>query len=179
MNQMNMGGMNPGVAAPMGGVPMMNTGSSAPRSEPNAGLQDNPVSRLNTYIYDFFLKKGYFDCARSMVQDESVPLSTAAPSKSTPSNRRDGDVNGVDGDSDSKDDVKPKLPDDLPRPAINNDSLQASFLFDWFNIFWDLFGAQRKKGRNNEAVQYLQHTQVCQQAHTPPFRLRLQHSLII
>ncbi|WEW59868.1 hypothetical protein PRK78_005349 [Emydomyces testavorans] len=163
MNQMNMQGMHPAAGGPVGGVPMMSTGSSAPRSEPsnnpNAPPDNTMVIQLNTYIYDYFLKRGYLDCARALIKDTNVPINTAPPSKS---NHRDGEVNGVDNDAmitDSNDDVKPKIPDDLPRPNLNGDMQQTSFLFDWFNLFWDVFWAQRKKGKSTDAMQYLQHTQ--------------------
>lgn len=138
---------------------MMNSASgSAPRSEPNQNLQDTMATQLNTYIYDYFLKRGYHDCARALVQDESVTLNTTtAPHKGTP-HRRDGEVNGVESEE-GKEDIKSRIPDDLPRPNLG-DSQQTSFLFDWFNIFWDVFSAQRKKPRSNDAMQYLQHTQV-------------------
>ncbi|EFW13976.1 cAMP-dependent protein kinase pathway protein [Coccidioides posadasii str. Silveira] len=162
MNQMNMQGMHP-AGGPVGGIPMMNTGSSAPRSDPNANPNVSPdhtmVVQLNTYIYDYFLKRGYIDCARALVKDSNVPMNTAAPSKS---GHRDGEVNGVDPNAmvtDSNDDAKPKIPDDLPRPNLNGDMQQTSFLFDWFNLFWDVFWAQRKKGKSTDAMQYLQHTQ--------------------
>ncbi|EEP77257.1 OefA protein [Uncinocarpus reesii 1704] len=162
MNQMNMQGMHPAAGGPVGGIPMMNTGSSAPRSDPNnpnVSPDHNMVVQLNTYIYDYFLKRGYIDCARALVKDSNVPMNTAAPSKF---NHRDGEVNGVDLDAmatDSNDDMKAKVPDDLPRPNLNGDMQQTSFLFDWFNLFWDVFWAQRRKGKSPEAMQYLQHTQ--------------------
>lgn len=160
MNQMNMGGANPNAGGPVGGYPMANSGSSAPRNDINNN--EIMVAQLNTYIYDYFIKKGYHDCARALAKDDSVPLNTTPQSKQT---RRDGEVNGVDGDTmmtDSKDDAKTKIPDDLPRPNLNGDPQQTSFLFDWWNLFWDIFSAQRRKGRSSDAtMQYLQHTQVC------------------
>jgi hypothetical protein len=163
MNQINVAGMNPGAGGPVGGIPMMNSGSSAPRGDPNANVQDSMVVRLNTYIYDYFLKRGYHDCARALVQDESIPINTSPASKSAPGHRRDGDVNGVDPDgmlADSKEDIKSRIPDDLPRPNLNGDPQQTSFLFDWFNLFWDIFWAQRKRGKSDDVMQYIQHTQV-------------------
>lgn len=151
-------GMNPGVPGPVGGVPMMNNGSAAPR---NDGPMNNPeymISQLNTYIYDYFLKRGYHDCARALIQDETIKLNTGPGTKTSP-----GDVNGVDNDAmmtDGKDGEKIKIPDDLPRPSLPNESLQSSFLLDWFGLFWDFFGAQRKRGNNQDVAKYLQHTQV-------------------
>ncbi|KAJ5121150.1 LisH dimerization motif subgroup [Penicillium bovifimosum] len=160
MNQMNVG-MNPGAGGPVGGVPMMNNGSTASR---NDGAMNNPdimINNLNTYIYDYFLKRGYHDCARALVQDESIKLNTDTNPKSSPGNRRDGDVNGMDPDSmmtDGKDGEKMKIPDDLPRPNLPNESA-SSFLLDWFCLFWEFFWAQRKRGNSNDIRQYLQHTQ--------------------
>ncbi|KAJ5481028.1 Transcriptional activator somA [Penicillium diatomitis] len=161
MNQMNLG-MNPGVGGPVGGVPMMNNGSTAPRNDGGMNM-NNPevmINNLNTYIYDYFLKRGYHDCARALVQDESIKINTDNGTKTSPGSR--GDMNGIDGDSmmtDGKDGEKIKIPDDLPRPSLPNESLQSSFLLDWFSIFWDFFWAQRKRGNSNDVRQYLQHTQ--------------------
>ncbi|KAK2740472.1 hypothetical protein FQN57_006099 [Myotisia sp. PD_48] len=154
MNQVNMQGMNSMVGGPMGGIPMVNS-VSAPRSEPSTSFQDAMTAQLNTYIYDYFLKQGYHDCARALWQDDKVSINTNPVSKPS-TGRREGEVNGVDGD-DSKDNTK-QIPDDLPRPNLG-DSQQSSFLFDWFNIFWDVYSAQRKKSRTPEVVHYLNHTQ--------------------
>jgi hypothetical protein len=165
MNPMNVG-MNTGVGGPVGGIPMMNNGSTAPRNDGGMNM-NNPeimINNLNTYIYDYFLKRGYHDCARALVQDESIKINTDNGTKTSPGSRPGGDVNGVDGDpmmTDGKDGEKIKIPDDLPRPSLPNESLQSSFLLDWFSLFWDFFWAQRKRGNSNDVRQYLQHTQVC------------------
>lgn len=164
MNQMNMAGMNPGPGGPVGGVPMMNSGSTATRDSSIINMPETLVCNLNTYIYDYFLKRGYHDCARALVQDESVRLNTEPPTKASPGHRRDGDVNGVDADpmlTDSKDGDKLKIPDDLPRPNLPNDTQQSSFLLDWFSLFWEMFWAARRKGQTAEAKQYMQYSQVC------------------
>ncbi|CAK40968.1 uncharacterized protein An12g00390 [Aspergillus niger] len=172
MNQMNMAGMNPGAGGPVGGVPMINNGSAAPRNEQNINnIPENMINNLNTYIYDYFLKRGYHDCARALVKDESIKLNTEPPIKTSPGHRRDADVNGVDGDTmmtDGKDGDKLKIPDDLPRPNLPSEGQQSSFLLDWFSLFWDFFWAQRKKGNSNDVRSYLTHTQNM-------MRLREQH----
>jgi hypothetical protein len=163
MNQMNVTGMNPGAGGPVGGVPMMNNGSTAPRNDGNVNnIPETMINNLNTYIYDYFLKRGYHECARALVKDESIKLNTEPPTKTSPGHRRE-DMNGVEGDAmmtDSKDGDKMKIPDDLPRPNLASESQQSSFLLDWFSLFWDFFWAQRKKGNSNDVRQYLQHTQV-------------------
>ena len=157
MNQINMPGLNPG---PMGGVPMMGNGSTIPRNDMGAS-PDGMINNLNTYIYDYFLKRGYHECARALVQDESIKLNTEPPVKMSPGHR---EVNGVDSESimsDVKGGDKLKVPDDLPRPNLPSEGQQSSFLLDWFSLFWDFFWAQRKKGNSNDVRQYLQHNQVC------------------
>ncbi|KAJ5895548.1 hypothetical protein N7495_007239 [Penicillium taxi] len=157
MNQMNVGGM-PGVGGPVGGVQMMNNGSAAPR---NDGTMNNSpevmINNLNTYIYDYFLKRGYYDCARALYQDESIKINTDPGTKTSPGSR---DVNGLDPDAmmtDGKDGEKMKIPDDLPRPSLQEQP--SSFLLDWFSLFWEFFWAQRKRGNSPDVRQYLQHNQ--------------------
>ena len=168
MNQMNVSGLNPGAAGgPMAAtaVPVMSNGSAIPRSsnEPTigAGSPEGMINNLNTYIYDYFLKRGYHECARALIQDESIKLNTEPPIKASPGHR---EVNGVDSESimsDVKVGDKLKVPDDLPRPSLPSEGQQSSFLLDWFSLFWDFFWAQRKKGNSNDVRQYLQHNQVC------------------
>ncbi|PWY77124.1 hypothetical protein BO70DRAFT_294905 [Aspergillus heteromorphus CBS 117.55] len=164
--------MNPGAGGPVGGVPMMNNGSAAPRNDPNINnIPETMINNLNTYIYDYFLKRGYHECARALVKDDSIKLNTEPPIKTSPGHRRDADVNGVDGDAmmtDGKDGDRLKIPDDLPRPNLTSEGQQSSFLLDWFSLFWDFFWAQRKKGNSADVRQYLSHTQNI-------MRLREQH----
>ncbi|KAL4801913.1 hypothetical protein BDV18DRAFT_67926 [Aspergillus unguis] len=163
MNPMNAAGMNPNVGGPVGGgVPMINNGSMLPRND--GSMNNSPevtMVNLNTYIYDYFLKRGYHDCARALVKDESIKLNTEPPIKSSPGQRREGEVNGVDNDAmmtDSKDGDKMKIPDDLPRPALPGENSQA-FLLEWFGLFWEFFWSSRKKGNSPEVRHYLQQNQ--------------------
>ncbi|KAJ6151825.1 Transcriptional activator somA [Penicillium chermesinum] len=161
MNQMNVPGMTPGVGGPVGGTPMMNNGSTAPRNDGSMMSPERMIDNLNTYIYDYFLRRGYHDCARALLQDESIKVNTDQGPKPSPGTKRE-DMNGMDGDvmmTDGKDGEKIKIPDDLPRPSLPSESLQSSFLLDWFSLFWEFFLAQRKRGSNREVSQYLQHTQ--------------------
>lgn len=166
MNQMNAGGMNPGVGGPVGGIPMMNNGSAAPRNDQN--MNSNPelsINNLNTYIYDYFLKRGYHECARALLREDNMKINTDPGTKTSPGNRQN-DMNGVDGDpmmTDGKDGEKIKIPDDLPRASIPNESMQTAFLLDWWSLFWEFFQAQRKRGNNHDVRQYLTHNQVRRQ----------------
>ncbi len=165
MNHMSMAGM-PAVGGPVGGMPMMNNGIGLGASRANGNPQDTWRMYLNTYIYDYFIKNELYDCARAFLASD-VPINTSPPTKLSPGRRRDGDVNGVDEstmDTDAKDDLHSKRPDDLPIPSVPPDCPDNSFLFDWWCVFWDTFGAQRNKkpkpGEAGPAFQYVQHTQV-------------------
>lgn len=158
-----MGGMNPMAGGPVGGghIAMMPTHSlTAP-----AGQTDGRTM-LNTYIYDFFLREGMFDCARAMLTSEQ----TINVVKDSPGHRRDENGNSLGNgvgddpmDTDSKDDLDGKRPMDLPAPNIPSHS-NGSFLYEWFCLFWDIMSAQRNKPAqahmNPHINQYVSFTQV-------------------
>ncbi|KAI9877000.1 MAG: hypothetical protein M1830_005066 [Pleopsidium flavum] len=159
---MPMAGMS-AVGGPVGGMSMMNNGIGLGASRADSNPQDGWREYLNTYIYDYFIKNELYDCARAFLASE-VPMKTFPPTKLSPGRRRDGDVNGVDEstmDTDSKDDLHSKRPDDLPIPNVPPDCPDNSFLFDWWCLFWDIFDAQRGKKTKpgDPALQYVQHTQ--------------------
>ena len=165
MNNINMAGMHAANAA-LGGMPLMNNGSnggmSRADSDPEGAQAYETKLKLNTYIYDYFLKNDLYECARAIIQSQ-VPLALDT-TKSSPGRRRDGDINGVDDnamDTDSKDDLDSKRPEDLPLPKVPSDVPANSFLLDWFQLFWDIYFAQRKgKQATPQALQYVQNTQV-------------------
>ncbi|KAJ3482622.1 hypothetical protein NLG97_g7518 [Lecanicillium saksenae] len=159
--------MNPNAAManmnPMGGpvgsapMPMMNNGAINPQAAAAARqqpLNDNQRGVLNTYIYEYFLRYGMFDCARTLLNsDQQV-------------NVKDKNGNAVNGasddsmDTDSKDDIDSKTPDDLPAPKLPMPASDTSFLYEWFCLFWDIYNAQRPKGSGNGTInQYVAHTQ--------------------
>ena len=167
MATMNMAGMNPAVMAPGGpvggGMILMNNGSPATQANLGRGSDDIKQS-LNNYIYEYFIKLGYYDIARTLLREEKLQLRTVP--KASPSRRKDAEVNGVDGDS-MDTDIKDDIPDDLPRPQHFEQSPGAGFLFEWFSIFSDLFAAHRfgkmqggQPGMGT-AAQYLMQHQVC------------------
>ena len=153
---MNMAGMN-GVGGPIGAMPLMNSGANGATPRPG-GEQEDPEyeGRLNAYIYDYFVRKEHFDCARALV-NSGVHMAPALRG-------RDNDVNGTDDNAmqtDSKDDMESKRPDDLPPPSVASDAQGPSFLLEWFALFWDVYFAQRRKPTATaQAMQYVQHTQV-------------------
>lgn len=145
-----------------GGMPLMNNGTHGTTPRAGSDQEDNDFeARLNTYIYDFFLKSENYQCARTMLTS-GVPME--------PPVRRRDEMNGADDNmhTDAKDDMDSKRPEDLP-PVLGWS--ENSFLLDWFSCFWDFFFA-RKSDNNNKAsanaMVYLQHTQV--RGHSPVVR---------
>ena len=170
MATMNMPGMNPAAMAaggPVGGgMIMMNNGN--PATQVNNTSPDHIKAQLNTYIYEYFLKLGHYDLARTLLKEEKLELRTKALVKASPGRRKDTEVNGVDGDA-METDVKDDIPEDLPRPLHVSDANAPGmgFLFEWFSIFSDLFTAHRSSkmqsgqgGSMGTAAQYLMQHQV-------------------
>jgi hypothetical protein len=164
---MNMAGMNPAAVSggPVGGgMTMMNAGS--PAMQPSNGMSPDQVkSQLNTYIYEYFLKLGHYDIARTLLREDKFDIRTKPPVKQSPGRRKESEVNGVDGDA-MDTDIKDDIPDDLPRPVHAGDAPTpgVGFLFEWFSIFSDLFTAHRSNkvssGPMGPAAQYLIQHQV-------------------
>ncbi len=161
----SMVNMNP-MGGPVGGgapMPMMNNGpgmaqpGSAAAARQQQQLNDNQRGVLNTYIYEYFIRYGMYDCARSLLSsDQQVNVSKDGAKSGNA-------VNGVGDDAmdtDSKDDIDSKLPEDLPPPKLPMPASDTSFLYEWFCLFWDIYNAQRAKGGNGTVNQYVAHTQV-------------------
>ncbi|KAG8624338.1 hypothetical protein KVT40_007405 [Elsinoe batatas] len=139
----NLGGMG----GPPGQQQMMNAGT--PGASPPSSTMDNK-KRLNTYIYDYFLRNGMFDLARQLLAKEDIELQE----KPSP-NRKD--VNGVtDGDGDSKDDI-PGKPADLPKANVPSE-VNSAFLLDWWAMFWDVWISGRSRG-HSATRNYVHHVQ--------------------
>lgn len=173
--------MNP-MGGPVGGgapMPMMNNAAGNPQAAAAAAaarqqlmMNDSQRGILNTYIYEYFIRYGMFECARSLLSsDQQVNVL-----KNGVNRRRDDGGNAVNGsddpmDTDSKSDLDGKLPDDLPPPKLPMPASDTSFLYEWFCLFWDIYNAQRAKGGNSTVNQYVSHTQVRRTRHKPLFPL--------
>lgn len=156
MNTMaaNMANMNPAMGGPVGGpMPMMNNGAVAPQVGPRH-LQDRTL--LNTYIYEYFMRYGMYDCARAILtEDDQIKVLKGG------NGRSDNGLGDEHMDTDSKDGQDQKRPQDLPAPNVPTPVPDSCFLFEWFSLFWDMFNSQKGKGANGQINQYVQHTQVC------------------
>ncbi|QIW98044.1 hypothetical protein AMS68_003562 [Peltaster fructicola] len=136
--------------ANMGGPVNANTPNHAanPNSDPS-----EYVKRLNTYIYDYFVRNGHYDCARVMIKD-SLPI--GLHSKSSPGQRQ---ANGLD-DMDLENDVN--RPPDLPLTDLP--AAGGHFLEDWWFQFWDVFYSRRSGQGKPSTITYLSHQRVLQKA---------------
>lgn len=170
-----MPGMNP-MGGPVGGapVPMMNNGAVnsqavPPNAMPRQQVNDNQRGVLNTYIYEYFIRYGMFECARSLLSSDQQVNVHKDGSKGNAANGAGDDSM----DTDNKDDVDSKLPEDLPPPKLPMPASDTSFLYEWFCLFWDIYNAQRQKSGNPHVNQYVSHTQVSGSRlfQTPWFRL--------
>jgi len=133
MAQMNANGS-------LNGTPIMGNMAHPKRM----GDQD-PKEKLNTYIYDYFLRNRHHTLARAML-DCDLKLNTE---KASPNNKPNG-ASDID------------MPDDLPLPLMPpGQAADNSFLLDWWVQFWDIFAAARGGGGGpKNAAQYLGHNRV-------------------
>lgn len=131
----------------------MNNVTNGATSRASSDQEENDFeARLNTYIYDFFVRSENYECARCLLRSRVAM---------EPQVRLREDMNGNDDSmhADSKDDIDSKRPDDLPAGPFNSDN--SNFLLDWFSCFWDFYFARSKNPKaSQQAMQYLQHTQV-------------------
>ena len=137
----------------MGGMPMLNhavNGATPGRVNTDEQETSDNIPRLNAYIYDFFLGQEMWDCARAM-QKNRVNMDPE------PGNAED-QMNGTD----SKDAGDSKKPHDLPASRVGGS--QGAFLLEWFDLFWDIFEAQRRRPQPgqipNNASRYIEHNTV-------------------
>ncbi|KAK2600182.1 hypothetical protein QQS21_005056 [Conoideocrella luteorostrata] len=161
MNQnMGMANMNT-MGGPVSGapMPMMNNGAMNPQMAAAAAAArqqqlDSQRGVLNTYIYEYFIRYGMHDCARALL------LSEHQVNVHRDGTKGGNTANGDDPmDTDSKDDLDSKLPEDLPPPKLPMPASDTSFLYEWFCLFWDIYNAQRVKTGNGTINQYVSHTQ--------------------
>jgi hypothetical protein len=115
-----MNNMVGGMGGPVGGAPppQQNVGTPLNGSGVNANVSAETVKRLNTYIYDYFLRNQHYDIARAMIQSPSMELLTQT--KQSP-NQRQNQPNGID-------DMDTDRPKDLPEPGLQN--TEGPFLQD-------------------------------------------------
>lgn len=151
--------------------PQMGAGGPVNAPTPTNSAGQDPawaIKRLNTAIYDYLLCCEKYDAARAVKDAFSGELELNDSVKQSPNQRQ---ANGIDGmDIDSKEhagSLHPgvaKRPAGLPAPAILSTE-ESPFLQDWFLMFWELFNANRQRGRQT-TVNYVGHQRAQQKLRT-------------
>jgi hypothetical protein len=140
--QMNMGGMGGPVGGQQQQQPQQQN-ASTPTSAVNANDPADTVKRLNTYIYDYFLRNQHYDIARAMHQSSTMEIFTQP--KQSPNQRQNQPNGNDDNDADR--------PKDLPDPAFQN--TEGPFLQDWWFQFWDIYHSRRNQGSKQSTLGYI------------------------
>jgi hypothetical protein len=166
----NMANMVP-MGGPVGGPPMMNNGAMPQQGGGQQRQQQTPADKerdnrtlLNTYIYEYFLRYGMYDCARAILNsDQQVKVTKEGGGRRDENGNPIGNGLGDDAmDHDAKDDAgDQKRPDDLPTPLLPMPLQDSAFLYEWFCLFWDMLQAQRGNGSSRQVNQYVNQQQVC------------------
>ncbi|KAJ5021590.1 hypothetical protein PSV09DRAFT_2437794 [Bipolaris maydis] len=118
------------------GTPMMRN-----MAQPG-GKGTDPTEKLNTYIYDYFLRNKHLNLARAMLECDMK----MATEKASPNSK----MNGADAIEQI---------DDLPLPSLPpNQVADNSFLLDWWVQFWDIYTATKPRSNaSKNAIQYVGH----------------------
>jgi len=142
----------------MDGAGAIMAGSSAIKEEAMGRSTTNHSKlTLDTYIYDYFLRKGQRDIAKAMLDSDLTGLTTTSKTIDRQEPRAIDDST----DADLKAEMQKRV-EGLPAAAVNETHPGEAFLMDWWLLFWDLWSATRpaNKGNNGPVSQYLAHTQV-------------------
>jgi hypothetical protein len=131
---------------PVDGTPMMRN-----MAQPG-GKGTDPTEKLNTYIYDYFLRNKHLGLARAMLECDMK----MATEKASPNSKMNG--------ADAIDQI-----DDLPLPSLPpNQVADNSFLLDWWVQFWDIYTATKPRSNaSKNAIQYVGHNRVCDNSLLP------------
>ncbi|KAG7404127.1 Transcriptional activator somA [Fusarium oxysporum f. sp. rapae] len=113
----------------------------------------NKRTQLNTYIYEYFLHNGMFQCAQSILKADS---DVKVQRHSTGSDRNDKGLRLKNALRNKTIDTRLDSTHSnvLPAPNIPNLSPDSCFLYEWFCLFWDMFNAQKNEDGRIEAYQY-------------------------
>lgn len=112
----------------------------APRPRASDLAAANAKQLLHAYIYDYLVKSQMLGAARHFVAEADIPC---------------------------VDPVLPKLPklplgkDDLPHLTLAMDA-PGGFLYEWWQVFWDVFQGRQDRSANPAAAQYY-HMQLMKQ----------------
>ncbi|KNB06167.1 hypothetical protein FOXG_06978 [Fusarium oxysporum f. sp. lycopersici 4287] len=113
----------------------------------------NKRTQLNTYIYEYFLHNGMFQCAQSILKaDSDVKVQRHSPGS-------DRNIKGLRLKNAIRNETIDTRLDSthsnvLPAPNVPNLSPDSCFLYEWFCLFWAMFNAQKNESGRIEGCQY-------------------------
>lgn len=126
-------------------------GAGAPEGKPpldaSASVSDahatNSRQLLNAYVYDFLIKSRLPQTARIFVREAEVPVAPADPHMGADSPLSPSGYQQFQKDH------------NLPKLAMAMDAPQG-FLFEWWQVFWDVFNARNQRSLLPLATQFYQ-----------------------
>lgn len=122
----------------------------------------NAKQLLNAYIYDFLIKNTLPHTARLFVNEADLPSipngSLSSSSKASPQINTNSTSSTPRNSNLLLDELH------LPKLALSMDAPQG-FLFEWCQVFWDVFNARNDKASSQLAAQYYQMQLMKQRQH--------------
>lgn len=101
---------------------------------------------LNAYIYDFLIKNTLPQTSRLFVCEADIPSVPYEQAQHLPSKQSSSATSQANQLSEEH---------HLPRVALSMDAPQG-FLFEWWQVFWDVLQARNEKNPSPVASQYYQ-----------------------
>ncbi|OLL23949.1 Adhesion defective protein 2 [Neolecta irregularis DAH-3] len=154
---------------------------SASPSSANVSAQASEHKMLQSYIYDYLLKMGLNESAKTFMSEAEVSTKDDASRTRTSKPEADldspelGNMSALDSVSalmDAKRNRKPQGPTedesktkaaddkscDLPSAIIPID-VPGGFLYEWWIVFWDMYNARNSRNGSQAASQLIAHSQ--------------------
>ncbi|CUM65644.1 uncharacterized protein PRCAT00003292001 [Priceomyces carsonii] len=113
-------------------------------------LATNAKQLLNAYVYDFLVKNRLSQSARMFANEADVPYlqNSSSKSKNSPQMNNPRATHNPSNLQFQKD-------NNLPMASVAMDAPQG-FLYEWWQVFWDVFQAKNSQESSNQAFQYYQ-----------------------
>ncbi|EPX73356.1 transcription factor [Schizosaccharomyces octosporus yFS286] len=126
-------------------------------------------SLLNSYIYDYLVKKNYWEAAQAFGQEAQVQTLMRPLNKNTATSDKQATSSPANVKRESPNLNDPQNPDlakqasnhhesgrDPPPPPVLPIDSSGGFLIEWWNVFWDIYNARRGSG-SEPAKDYMSH----------------------
>ncbi|WBW74380.1 DNA-binding transcription factor Adn2 [Schizosaccharomyces osmophilus] len=126
-------------------------------------------SLLNSYIYDYLVKKNYWEAAQAFGQEAQVQTLVRPVSNNSATSDKQPTSSPANVKRESPNLNDPQNPDsakqgfnyhetgkDPPPPPVLPIDSSGGFLIEWWNVFWDIYNARRGSG-SEPAKDYMSH----------------------